>query len=72
VAYISDLRRVSEVSDVNTDWTETERDKEGTVLDGNTYAHYGITGGKLDDYAGRNLAEVRYPLEYPRKDFDGR
>ena len=47
-------------------------DKEDTVLDGNTYAHYGITGGKLDDYAGRNLAEVRYPLEYPRKDFDGR
>jgi len=33
VAYVSDLRRVSEVSDVNTDWTETEsRVKAGRAM----------------------------------------
>jgi hypothetical protein len=33
VAYVSDLRRLSEVSDVNTDWTETEiRVKAGRAM----------------------------------------
>jgi hypothetical protein len=40
-------------------------DTEGKVLDGNTYAQYGITGGDREDYLGRNPAEVHYPLEYP-------
>lgn len=40
-------------------------DTSGKVLDGNTYAQYGITGGDRDAYLGRSPAEVRYPLEYP-------
>ena len=40
-------------------------DTEGKVLDGNTYAQYGINGGKLKDYLGQRPAEVHFPLEYP-------
>jgi hypothetical protein len=40
-------------------------DTQGNILDGNTYAQYGLTGGKRNYYVGSNPTQVRYPLEYP-------
>jgi hypothetical protein len=44
-------------------------DKNGRVLDGNTYTQYGIIGGKLRDYMNGNMA-VRYSLVLPRQSSD--
>jgi hypothetical protein len=44
-------------------------DKDGQVLDGNTYAQYGITGGKLRNYMDGNMA-VHYSLVLPRQSSD--
>ena len=36
-------------------------DKDGLILDGNTYAQHGITGGKLKDYIDGDMP-VHYSL----------
>jgi hypothetical protein len=38
-------------------------EEDGEILDGNTYAQYGVTGGELRDYMGRSMT-VRYTPEY--------
>lgn len=37
-------------------------DKDGLILDGNTYAQHGITGGRLKDYIDGDAKSVRYSL----------
>lgn len=43
-------------------------DKDGKVMDGITYAQYGVVGGDLDDYMKGERMSVRYPLAYPGGD----
>jgi len=38
-------------------------EEDGEILDGNTYAQYGVTGGELRDYMGRSMT-VRYTPVY--------
>ena len=44
-------------------------DTNGQVLDGNTYAQYGIAGGKLKDYMEGDM-KVRYSLMFGRHSSD--